>query len=248
MFLKPARTTHPFFHSLGAALLDTLFPIRCLRCHRHGEWICADCREALPLRLDHLCPVCHRRPTPYGQTCFECAGKHALDGVFAASTYASPLLSHAIHTYKYGFVSDLARPLALFLASALRRFDLPLPDTIVPVPLHPRRLRFRGFNQSELLAVALAETLVPVLDIPILSDALVRTRFTRPQVKTESREERLANLQHAFAVVPGQEGTVCGRSVWLIDDISTTGATLEECARALKQAGAASVFGIVLAR
>lgn len=229
-------------------LLDTFFPIHCLGCRTHGQWICNTCLAALPIRLDHRCPTCLIHPTPYGQTCFSCTKKNALDGLFVASYYQSPLLSRAIHTYKYRFIPGLAEPLGTFLCAAIRHFDIPLPDCLVPVPLHPRRLRFRGFNQSALLADTLSRTLLPELGLPVLSDVLVRTRFTKPQMKTESREERLANLQGAFTSTPHAKTSLTNQSIWLIDDVATTGTTLEECAKVLKHSGAKHVFGIVLAR
>lgn len=84
--------------------------------------------------------------------------------------------------------------------------------------------------------------------LPVLQDHLIRTRFTKPQMKTSSREERLSNLKNAFTISETSATAIHGKTVWLIDDIATTGTTLEECARALKAAGAKSVFGIVLAR
>jgi ComF family protein len=157
-------------------------------------------------------------------------------------------VAKAIHTYKYRFIATLAQPLGTWLANRVSEIDLPLPDLYIPVPLHPRRLRFRGFNQSALLAQALADTLTPGSVLPVLQDHLIRTRFTKPQMKTSSREERLGNLKNAFAISETSTASIHGKAVWLIDDIATTGTTLEECARALKAAGAKSVFGIVLAR
>ncbi len=131
---------------------------------------------------------------------------------------------------------------------ALLQSTLPLPDAIIPVPLHRRRLRFRGFNQSELLAQILSQTLTPGLDVPLYTEVLIRTRFTKPQMKTDSREERLSNLKNAFAIQETSTPILKGKSLWLIDDVATTGTTLEECATVLKQHGATAVFGIVLAR
>jgi len=168
--------------------------------------------------------------------------------VFVASYYHDTLLPCAIHNYKYRFLSALANPLARFLQSALEKTSLPLPDIIIPVPLHRKRLKFRGFNQSELLARELASLLTPGIDLPLESDVLLRIRATTPQIKTGSREERLHNLRDAFAIHENKVHHVAGKSVWLIDDVATTGTTLSECANTLKKNGARSVFGIVLAR
>ena len=242
--------TSPFFEAAKKQVLDTLFPMYCLGCQAKGTFVCDVCLGQLPIRLEQHCPACLRHITPYGQVCFSCRDTiaPALDGLFVASYYHDSILPHVIHTFKYRFIPEIALPLGRFLVSTLEKSALPLPDIIVPVPLHPRRLRFRGFNQSALLAEELAKQLTPGLDIPVLTNGIVRTRYTKPQMKTDSREERLANLKNAFALSPEQNPVLTGKSVWLIDDVATTGTTLEECARVLKQAGAINVFGIVLAR
>lgn len=233
---------------LSTGILDTLFPIRCISCDERGEYLCQTCLDIFPRRLRQRCPACLRATTPRGEICFACFGIKALDGLFAASTYRSPIVTESIHTYKYRFIPGLAIPLGSWLAERVTEIGLPLPDMCVPVPLHPRRLRFRGFNQSALLAQTLADTLTPGFDMPVLKNCLLRTRFTKPQMKTETREKRLSNLQGAFALA--EEGIVLiqNKTLWLIDDVATTGTTLEECAKVLKKAGAKKVFGIVLAR
>ena len=112
-------------------------------------------------------------------------------------------------------------------------------DLLMPVPLHPRRLRSRGYNQSALLAKGLSKKLGLEMDQRLL----VRTRNTPPQVNA-SRDDRRENVQGSFRCV----GPVLGRAVILVDDVATTGSTLSACATALKAAGAASAWGLVLAR
>lgn len=232
------------------ALLDTLFPLSCLGCHQKNRWLCDTCLGAIPLRTEQHCPACLVRITPSGQVCPSCRDttSPALDGIFVASHYRTSLLPHAIHTWKYRFIPDMAIPLARLLTSALEKNALPLPDSILPVPLHSRRLRFRGFNQSELLARELSRSLTPGLELTVRYDVLLRTRYTKPQMKTDSREERLENLKDAFALASGTETLIKEQYIWLVDDVATTGTTIEECARILKHAGAKCVFGIVLAR
>ena len=244
------RTLASFFETTGVFLLDILFPLRCLGCQTKGAWICTVCVSQIPQRLEQRCPTCLRHITPAGQHCFQCRDTtvSALDGIFVASYYQNSLLPHAIHTWKYRFIPDLALPLGQFLTSTLQQSSLILPDALVPVPLHRRRLRFRGFNQSALLARILSQTLTPGLEIPLFDNTLVRKRYTKPQMKTDSREERLKNLKNAFALKENTAQLCKGKSLWLIDDVATTGTTLEECAAVLKQHGASSVVGIVLAR
>ncbi len=243
IFLHPSS-----LKKFGISLIDTLFPIRCLTCSMRGEYLCQECLAIFPRRLKQRCPTCLKKITPRGEVCFECFGLSSLDGLFAASMYRSPVVSASIHTFKYRFIPSFAQPLGSLLAERVREIDLPLPDCLIPVPLHPRRLRFRGFNQSVLLAETLANELTPGFDIPIIKESLLRIRFTKPQMKTHTKEERLRNLKSAFTLLPTDVPLIRRKSIWLIDDVSTTGTTLEECASVLKQAGAKNVFGIVLAR
>ena len=233
---------------ISIGVLDTLFPISCLGCGAPREYLCQTCLDVFPRRIRQRCPTCLKATTPRGEVCFACSGDNSLDGLFAASLYRSLLVSASIHTYKYRFIPAFAQPLGVWLAGRITEIGLPLPDICIPVPLHPRRLRFRGFNQSELLAQTLADTLAPGLSIAAPKGIIRRTRYTKPQMKTHTREERLGNLKNAFAVVGENASLIRGTSVWLIDDVATTGTTLEECATVLKQSGAKSVFGIVLAR
>lgn len=244
------ETFSSFFQKVGKDILDTLFPLRCLGCRTKGAWICAACEHRIMLRTEQHCPVCLRHITPTGEVCFSCRDKKrpALDGIFVASYYKEPLFAHTLHTYKYRFIPHLSIPFGNILKSALEKSPLRLPDMILPVPLHKKRLRFRGFNQSELIARELSLSLTPGLEIPLSNDILLRIRYTKPQMKTASREERLMNLKNAFALAAGKEDLVRGKYLWLVDDVATTGTTLEECATLLKGHGARTVFGIVLAR
>jgi ComF family protein len=163
-----------------------------------------------------------------------------LSGVYIASSLHNDLLKKAIHYYKYRFVKDLSGPLALLLAQALHNSHMIAPDMIIPVPLHPRRLRWRGFNQAEELAHALD------LRIPVKTDILRRVRYTTPQVAMKNKVKRQKNLSGAFAV--NDVSAVYGKKILLIDDVMTTGTTLTECATVLRSAGAYCVHCLVIAR
>jgi ComF family protein len=134
----------------------------------------------------------------------------------------------------------LAEPLGQLLASYLSSNPLPI-DTLVPVPLHPKRVRERGYNQSSLMVRELGR----LTDLPVIGDSLVRLRNTAPQVRITGTEQRQLNVRGAFR---GQDRGFQGRRVLVVDDVCTTGATLDSCALALKEAGAASVWGLTLAR
>lgn len=148
-------------------------------------------------------------------------------------------MRQAVHHLKYRNLKLMARPLGRMLASYLESEALP-GQVVVPVPMHPRRLRERGYNQSELLARELArESGLTV------SGILHRSRAAPPQARASSAQARRQNVAGAFTC-HGYD--VAGRHVILVDDVCTTGATLDSCATALKQVGAASVWGLTVAR
>jgi len=149
-------------------------------------------------------------------------------------------MRQAIHELKYRNLRALAQPLARLLRDYLA--DSPLPaDALVPVPLHSKRLKERGYNQSRRLAQELGK----LMNVPVVDDCLFRRRHTSPQTRTSSAEERKRNIADAFAC---HNDNLRHKQVLLIDDVATSGATLDACAVALKAAGASSVWGLVLAR
>lgn len=228
-------------------LSDIFFPNRCLCCQEFSSaLLCAKCIPCLPRRKKWQCPKCQKKTTPLGSTCVACFGTTSLNGIFSATHYKHPTVTRVITAYKYGFSQSLARPLGMFLANTIKENDLPLPDIILSVPLHPRRLRWRGFNQSSLLADIIARKLLPQFPLKVLHTTLKRKRYTPPQAKTDNRKPRFKNLQGAF-IFSGSIPAIRDKHIWLVDDVATTGATLTECARVLKRAGAKEVWGIVIA-
>jgi ComF family protein len=188
--------------------------------------------------------------TEKGYLCFACRAsqKSNLDSLITAVSYEDSTIKRLVHNFKYRFVGDISLLLAKFICQALIRNDFPLPDIISPVPLHPRRLRWRGFNQSLLLAEYIAEELTPLLKIEVL-DILERKKYSQPQMQIKNYQERLQNMQNIFALKPTiSSDLIKNKRILLIDDIATTGATLEECAKVLKYAGAKKVFAAVVAR
>jgi ComF family protein len=148
-------------------------------------------------------------------------------------------LSRAIHAFKYSGLRVLAEPLAEMMWTAWLLAPVAC-DMIIPVPLHPARVRERGYNQSALLARALGNR----LSIPVAETVIKRVRDTKSQVGL-SRPERLHNMAGAFAA-PGR--IIGSPHILLVDDVCTTGATLEACAEVLMSSGAASVHALTLAR
>jgi ComF family protein len=235
---------------LKNVILDALFPILCLSCGKEGFWLCEECLSQTKLLDFQVCPVCEDIITEKGQTCSACRAsqKSNLDSLITAVSYEDSTIKRLVHNFKYRFVGDISLLLAKFICQALIRNDIFLPDFLVPVPLHPRRLRWRGFNQSLLLAEYIAEELTPLLKIEVL-DILERTKFNRPQMQIKNYQERLQNMYNIFALKPTiSSDLIKNKRILLIDDIATTGATLEECAKVLKYAGAKKVFAAVVAR
>lgn len=234
-------------------ILDTLFPIRCISCSKNEEWLCGDCLEKININIDQVCPLCSTSITPDGRTCFDCKKKYSIDGILVASSYREKdnkksLIAKLVHYYKYRFVSELNIPLGKILKKSLLQSNLPLPDIIIPVPLHPRRLRWRGFNQAELLSKFLGKHLTLGMEIPVFVDILIRNNYTTPQMEIKSFHERKVNIKGSFSVDRKYLKEIKGKNILLVDDIATTGSTLFECAKILKQKNAGKVYGIVLAR
>lgn len=226
-----------------------LFPARCLCCQKRtgNLYLCNFCRDHLPPLKEHICPLCQERKTRHGIVCMKCHGKSPLSGVYAGFSYQDPLLKKLIHTFKYTCIQSLSLPLAERLAKRIEMSAIPLPHYIIPVPLHPLRYRWRGFNQAELLANTLSQELLPFTPLKVHPHILIRHRFTQSQAKTSTHKQRKANLKGAFSLhkkAPSLEG----RTIWLVDDVSTTNSTLIEAARVLKKAGAKEIWGIVVAK
>jgi ComF family protein len=238
------------FHLAKNFILDTLFPIACLGCQKEGIWLCCDCMAQIKILDFQLCPVCEKNITENGNLCPACkiSRKFYLDSMVAAVSYENTISKKLIYNLKYRFISDSSHPLSELMVKALMRNDLPIPDFIVPVPLHPRRLRWRGFNQSRLLAENISKNLAPLLEIEVI-DVLRRNKNNKAQMKIKSYSERLQNIQNIFSFDSQfSQNIVKNKKILLIDDIATTGATLQECAKILKQNGVKKVYGAVIAR
>lgn len=222
---------------LTGSALDLLYPPSCAVCGREGRFVCETCEPELP-RL--LAPYCMRCASPGREVyCRLCtATPPHFDGVTAPYVHRGPVRD-LVHNLKYNNVRTSAPELGLLMAGHLASGSVQA-DVLAPVPLHSRRERNRGYNQSVLLARAVSEA----MDIPLEERLLTRTRDTAPQVTMKSPEERRRNIEDAFECA----GEVSGANVLLIDDVVTTGGTMSACAKPLKTAGAESVWGLSLAR
>lgn len=234
--------------AIRAFLTDLFFPFHCFGCEQEGSLACSRCLSSVPEREYQECPICRKPYQKNGATCRDCRKLTSLDGLFIARPYRHRLIQKLVFALKYRFIDKAADPLVTLLAQSITHHPFPLPDLIIPVPLHERRLRYRGFNQAEVIGRKLITLLLPGSPIPVRTDLLRRVRFTKPQMKTDSKKEREINLSTAFEVSLKTVGPLVGKNIWLIDDVATTGTTLDACARALKTAGAKSVWGVVIAR
>jgi ComF family protein len=215
-----------------ASLLNLLFPPVCSGCKQVGALFCAECTAAVDWLAEPLCLACGR-PTPasVGQ-CDQCRQRPlSVQPIRAAAGYSGPLIP-LIHQMKYNGFFSLAEPLADLMATAWPTWQRPV-ELVVPIPLHPRHERERGYNQSALLARHLCGR----FGWTLAEAALRRVKETQQQARLGAAE-RQANVQGAFVA---DAGRVAGRQVLLIDDVCTTGATLTAAADALWEAGATAV-------
>ncbi len=221
------------------SLLDLVFPPRCIGCGAEGSFLCPACSESLPELSPPYCIRCGL-PINAGILCPRCSRSSLVIDCIRSPFVYQGLAREAVHQLKYKRIKALAEPLARLLAEYLRATQLSV-DVLVAVPLHPRRPRERGYNQSALLAMELGR----LAGLPVIEGSLIRLRNTASQVRITAAEPRRDNVRDAFGCKGHDFG---GRHVLLVDDVCTTAATLDACARALKEAGAASVFGLALAR
>jgi ComF family protein len=251
--MEISRKTVDYLQTAIRWTLGIVFPPRCLGCRSHLpdhplEYLCKTCERAIAINHGFECIEC-KAPVPLGITCRRCRPAAAIDQLLIATDFKDPLLQRIIKTYKYRYIHELSQPLSRILnqyitfllqKKSYRIFsDNPI---IVPVPLHSYRFNWRGFNQAETLATSLASTYQMISPPRVL----VKKRYTNPQAQAENREARLAATEDLFACE--RPHIIEGRPVLLVDDVCTSGATLNACAKILKQHGAKNVYALVVAR
>lgn len=216
-------------------ILSALLPQRCLLCGESGDApLCPTCRQSLPIARGLACPVCGEAAQT-AEGCSRCRRRPPrFDATFAPCLYAFPV-DKLVHTLKYGHCLAVADVLADLMLTGTR----PDGDLIIPVPLAAVRLRQRGFNQ----ALEISRHLARVLEMPLLANACTKPRETVAQASLPWHTRR-RNVQRAFDCTVD----LSGRRVIVVDDVMTTGATLDELARVLKERGAVRVINWVAAR
>ncbi len=235
-------------------LLDLLFPKFCLGCQKEGTYLCDDCRALLEISEYSYC-LCEANGKPkrlltdqpqIGK-CNQCRNKE-LSGLYFALPYKEKQLTKKlIYQFKYQpYLKDLAKTLASiliehFVLSKKNTNDIWENRVLIPVPLDKNKQKIRGYNQSE----ELAKELSVILQIPVISNNLIKVKPTKPQMELK-KEEREKNLENAFQLKNPEE--LSGKKIFLVDDVYTTGSTMNECAKVLRSSGVKSVWGIALAR
>lgn len=242
---KTTTTDKPISTAIKDFLLDLVFPSLCFNCRElvteQDNSFCGDCRAFVEFQKGFRCAFC-TAPVVNGKTCPFCIGNHSLDRLFVAMTYEN-LVQKAIKTFKYRFILSLGYALGDLMAEYLKKelsksgLD-PSRVLCIPVPLSRRRFNWRGFNQAEILAGRLG--------LSIHKGLLKRKHSLYTQAQIESKTPRIENIKNHFEYI----GTnpLAGATILLVDDVATTSATLDECARVLKANGAGEVMGLVLAR
>lgn len=214
-----------------STIIDVLFPIRCLGCGAFDNWICDRCARRF----------CGVPRSIVGQLQY---AKH-LTQVYTFADYHEPFVSTVVSTFKYQFVYGIGQRVGELMAEQLSRRLALYPnvyfDAVVPVPSAPRRMRWRGFNQSEILAASIARR----CGWPLVTTTVQRVRFTKQQTALPTHRRR-RNVLNSFAVADATH--IVDKRILLVDDVITTGATGDECARALLSAGAGDVWAVGFAR
>jgi len=225
------------------SLLDLFFPPQCFSCNKRIDKelvLCEKCADELSYIKENSCIFCNRE-TKEGLICEECKQEYPFDEVVSAYTFNLPL-QRMIHHFKYNEFKRIGTFLGNSLADRISKYPFYSSiDYILPVPLHKTKKRFRGFNQSEIIARALSVK----LNIPILKNVVKRKKFTQTQTKLK-KHEREKNVANAFQVK--KFGTIKNKSLLLVDDVLTTGSTMKSIALLLKENLAKHIYVCTLAR
>lgn len=224
-------------------VLDLIFPKKCLNCKKEGVFFCEDCFSLIDINPFQYC-LCDRpqKIITHGQ-CQKCA-KKSLNGIYSATDFENSQIKKLIYNFKYqSQLKELAYPLSLLILIHLYLIKKYFPPNslLVPIPLFLKKKKRRGFNQAEEIGKIISEK----IKIPLIVDNLIRIKNTFPQAKL-NKEQRQENIKNAFEV--RNKKIFQGKIIFLLDDVYTTGATMQECAKILKKSGAKQIWGLTVAR
>lgn len=242
-FLK--NSCLPLCKNIKQGAIECLFPTNCLNCQADGEILCEDCFSTIEIIDQSYCHICKKRK-PF--KVFRCLSgcRSPLFHLFFATAYKKDtLIEKIIHRFKYPpFIKNLDAVLAKIISVHFELIKLEqdfFKDfIIIPIPLHIKKIKKRGFNQSTEIAKKIFPT-----SVFLALDVLKRVRNTIPQIEIKDKQGKKNNVKDVFQCVDST--FVQNKTILLIDDVYTTGATMEECAKVLKNAGAKRIFGCVIA-
>ena len=223
-------------------VLDILFPPLCLNCKKgltQNKYLCDNCHNSIQLNTSLFCPVCRLRLAENKKIC-----GHTKYLLGAAGNYDDSVIRNLIHYFKYNSFENLTPILGEILLRYIENCKLKIENfIIVPIPLHPSRERQRGFNQSKLLAEYIAQR----LNLNSI-DALKRIKNTKPQAQCKNNESRTENIKNCFKIKESAIKSIKNKNILLIDDVFTTGSTINEAVQILKQNGARKIIALVVAK
>lgn len=232
-------------NKLTELLFDLIFPKFCIGCKKEGFYICPDCKSRLQINYYPFCAHCKNK-IPANQKYLH--HKSMIKLCLSPFSYDNILIRDLIHNFKYNFIKSIGPELAEFQIEAIKKSSFynqikntPQDFLLTPVPLHKKRFAWRGFNQSEILAKKISKA----LGIDMFFE-LKKIKNTPPQIDMLDKERRQENIKNAF--ICDKPKKIKRKIVILIDDMITTGSTLEECAKVLKKNGAKEVWALTLAK
>lgn len=218
--------------------VDLLFPKQCLSCNSWGQYICQSCSENIPTIRFQRCIIC-QKASLHGFTHPKCTNRHKPDRLICIYDYRNPFVTKIINTAKLGLVSELFVELTLAAITSIKASGLLSKMALCPIPLTKSKKRFRGFNQSLIIAKVFSKN----FDLPI--DAFLMKSKSTKQQKLLNKGQRQVNLLNSFSILNKES---LPKYVLLIDDITTSGATFLEATKTLKLAGVQTVWCLALAQ
>jgi len=227
-------------------LLDLIFPKECLSCKQSGTYLCQSCFKKIEFNIKKYCPLC-KKDLENINICKNCQEKTYLDNIWVSANYNNQILQDLIHCYKYQFIEELSSILSGIMIKYILDNNIFINENItqentiiIDIPLHKKRYLKRGFNQSDLLARDISNHFS--ID---KFNLLKRKKNTVSQINLK-RSERQENIKDAFVI--NSNNISSNKKIIIIDDVITTGSTLNECAKVLAGQGFAEIYGLVIAQ
>ena len=224
-------------------IIDLIFPKNCVNCGRSDTWLCDECQSKIRPNIMSQCLVCKKIQADNG-ICQKCQPFSALDGLWIMTDYDNKLIENIIRLIKYKYIAELVDYLGPLMESYFGgKSKLEKDFILIPVPLHRRRFLTRGFNQAELIARELSDQ----YGNEIVDDLIFRRHYNQPQTNLGAHL-RVSNVKGIFKINQKVADQLKDKLVVLVDDVYTTGSTMQECARVLKHGGIKNVWGLAIAR